>query len=236
MLVAPIAGRVVVLLLYAGVSLCVRRPFATALDFRHATGPGYLLLLAAVAVLVLAILAPFPAMTAVELGSGYALGLAFVIVPQLIGIARRECIHQFEIWNLYPMRSILPRELLLCVVTFPAIAAAEEVVFRGILWIPELAIAAAQFLLYLTGSRTAAPNLAISCAFLATLHWRTGSLGLVIGAHAALQTLTGRLRSPGLFGGVYPLMEQARWKSLAPAWRDTVLEAVTGALLVALAS
>lgn len=220
------------LVLYGAISLCVRRPFATPLDFLEATAPSYLLLKVAVAVLVLAILAPLPALNAASLAGGYAAGLAFVAVPNLVGIARGECIHQFEVLDLHPMRSVLPRELLLGIATFPAIAFCEEVVFRGVIRLPEPAVAAAQWLVYLTGSRTGAGSLAISCAFLAALHERTGSLGVVIGAHAALYTLTGRLRSPGLFGGVYPLLEQAKWKNLAPGWRRAALELAAGAFLV----
>ena len=231
----PIARLIIALVLYTAVSLSVRRPSPTALDFLDATAPGFLLLQVAVAVLVLAILAPFPVITAAALGWGYAAGLAFVGVSHLVGIARRECIHQFEIRNLYPMGSILPRELLLCGVAFPAIAICEEVVLRGVLHAPEPAVAAAQWLVYLAGSRTGLGGSVTSCVFLAALHERTGSLGVVVGAHAALQTLTGRLRSPGLFGSVYPLLEQAKWKNLAPSWRKAAVELAAGAFMIALA-
>ena len=230
------AGVVVGLVVYAAVSLLIARPSATPLDFLAATAPAYLLLQVAVAVFVLAILTPFPANSPVAFGWGYGMGLAFVAAPQLVGIARRECIHQFEIRNLYPLSSILPRDLLLCAVVFPIIAACEEVVFRGILKVPEPAVAVAQWLVYWAGSRTGAGGPAIPCAFLAALHQRADSLGTVVGAHAAIQTLTGRLRSPGLFGGVYPLLEQAKWKDLGLNWRKVVVELAAGALLVGLAS
>ena len=231
----PIAGLVVGLIAYTVVSLSIRRPSATPLDFRDVTAPGYIFLQVAVAILLLALLVPFPAVTTAEFGWGYVLALAFVGVPQLVGVAQRQCIHQFEIGNLYPMWSILPRELLLCGLAFPAIAFGEEVVFRGILHLPQPVVAAAQWLVYLVGSRAGAGSLAIACAFLAALPVETGSLGVVIGAHAALHTLTGQLRSPGLFGGVYPLLEQAKWRNLAPGWRKAAVELAAGALLVGLA-
>lgn len=231
----PVARLIVAFVLYTAISLYARRPSPTPLDFRDATAPGYLLLLVAVAILLLAVLAPFPLIGAPALVRGYAAGLAFVAVPQLVGMARRECVHQFEIRNLYPMRNIFPRELLLCGVTFPAIAACEEVVFRGVIHLPEPLVALAQWVVYVAGYRRGLGAVAISCAFLAALHQRTGSLAVVIGAHAALHTLTGRLRSPGLFTGVYPLLEQARWRNLAPGWWRAVVEMVTGVFFVALA-
>lgn len=232
----PIAGLVIGFVVYTAVSLLIARPSATPLNFLAATVPGYLVLQMAVAAFVLAILTPFRTISLVAFGWGYAVGVAFVAAPQLVGIARRECIHQFEIRNLYPLSSLLPRELLLCAVIFPAIAACEEVMFRGILKVPEPAVAVVQWLVYWAGSRTGAGGPAIPCAFLAALHQRTGSLGTVIGAHAAIQTLTGRLRSPGLFGGVYPLLEQAKWKDLGSDWRKGAVELAAGALLVWLAS
>ena len=236
MLSELIAGLVISLVVYTGVSLLIARPSATPLDFLAATAPGYLFLQVAVGVFVLAILTPFRTISLVAFGWGYAVGLAFVAAPQLVGIGRRECIRQFEIRNLYPLSSILPRELLLCAVTFPAIAACEEVVFRGILKVPEPAVAVLQCLVYWAGSRTGAVGPAVPCAFLAALHQRTGSLGTVIGAHAAIQTLTGRLRSPGLFGSVYPLLEQARWKDLGSDWRKVAVELAAGVVLAGLAS
>jgi membrane protease YdiL (CAAX protease family) len=233
--VVLVVGLVIALVLYAAVSLTVRRPSPTPLDFRDVTAPAYLLLQVAVAVLVLALL-PIPyEVDAIGLARGYAAGLAFVGAPQLVGIARRECIRLFEINYLYPVSSILPRELLLCAATFPAIAVCEEVALRGVAPGPEAAVAAAQWLVYLAGSRTGVGAPAIACAFLAALHQRTGSLEVVIGAHAAIQTLTGRLRSPGLFGAVYPLLEQAKWKNLAPAWRQAAVELGAAALLIGLA-
>jgi hypothetical protein len=226
----PLAIAVV---LYTVVSLAVRHPSPTPLDFRDVTAPAYLLLHVAVAVLVLVILAPLSTINATALAWGYAAGLAFVGAPHLVGVAWRECIHQFEIKDLYPMWVIVPRELLLCGVTFPAIAACEEVAFRGVMHLTEPAVAALQWLLYLAGSRAGARAPLIACVFLAALHGRTGSLAVVIGAHAAVQTLTGRLRSPGLFGAVYPLLEQAKWKNLAPGWRTVAVELGAGALLVA---
>lgn len=226
----------IALVLYLVVSAAIRRPFPTPLDFQAVTAPGYLMLQVAVAVLVLAILAPLPDINPAAVGWGYAAGLAFVAAPNLVGLARRQCIYQFEIRDLYTLWSILPREMLLCGATFPAMALCEEVIFRGTLHLPEPAVAALQWLVYLAGSRTRVGGLAMSCAFLAALHTRTGSLGVVIGAHAALQTLTGRLRSPGLFGGVYPLLDQLKWKNLEPGWLKAVIEALTGAVLVGLIS
>ena len=232
----PIAGLVIGLVVYTAVSVLIARPAATPLDFLAATAPAYLLLQVAVGVFVLAILTLFRTISLVAFGWGYAIGLAFVAAPHVVGIGRRECIHKFEIRHLYPLSSILPRELLLCAVMFPAIAACEEVVFRGILKVPEPAVAVVQWLVYWAGSRTRAGGPAIPCAFLAALHQRTGSLGTVIGAHAAIQTLSGRLRSPGLFGGVYPLFEQAKWKDLGSDWRKVAVELAAGAVLVGLAS
>ena len=229
------AGLAIAVILYAAVSLAARRPSPTPLDFREVTAPAYLLLHVAVAVLALAILAPLPRISGPALAWGYAAGLAFVGAPHLVGIARRECIHQFEVRDLYPLVTILPRELLLCCATFPAIAACEEVAFRGVLGLPEPAVAAAQWLVYVAGSRTGVGAPLIACAFVAALHQQTGSLGVVIGAHAAIHTLTGRLRSPGLFGTVYPLLEQAKWKHLAPGWRKAAVELGAGALLIGLA-
>jgi len=232
----PLARLFVGLVLYTVVSVFVRHPSLTPLDFLEATAATYLLLQVTVAIFILAILAPLPVISVRAFAWGYVAGLAFVASPHLVGIARRECIHQFEIRNLYRLSSILPRELLLCGVTFPAIAACEEVVFRGILEVPEPAVAVAQWLVYWAGSRSGVSGPALSCAFVAALHQRTGLLGAVIGAHAAIQTLTGRLRSPGLFGRVYPLLEQAKWRDLGPAWRKTAVELAVGAVLVWLAS
>ncbi len=228
------AGLAIALVLYAAVSLSVRRPYATPLDFLAATAPGYLLLQMAVAVLMLAILLPLPTLVPSFVGGGYAAGLAFAAAPHVLALARRESIHQFEIKELYSLRSIVPRELLLCAVTFPAIAAAEEVVFRGVVRLPAPAVALVQWLVYVAGARRGAGASAVSCIFLAALHQTTDSLGAVIGAHAAIQTLTGSLRSPGLFGAVYPLFEQARWRSLSPAWQKVATELAAGAALVAL--
>ena len=224
----------IAIVLYAVVSLAVRRPSATPLDFRETTAPAYLLLQVAVTILILVILGPPPAIKPTALALGYAAGLVFVGAPHLVGIARRECIHQFEIKDLYPMWTILPRELLLCGVAFPAIATCEEVAFRGAVHLPEPAVVAAQWLVYLAGSKTGVGAPLISCIFLAALHEWTGSLAVVIGAHAAIQTLTGRLRSPGLFGAVYPLLEQAKWKNLAPDWRSMAVELGVGAVLIGL--
>ena len=227
-------GLVIALGLYTTVSLAVRRPSPTPLDFRDVTAPAYLLLHVAVAILVLAASVPLPGIDAAALAWGYTAGLAFVGAPHVIGIARRKCIHQFEIKDLYPMWTILPRELLLCSATFPAIAACEEVAFRGVVDLPEQAVAAVQWLVYGAGSRTGVGAPLIACAFLAALHQRTGSLAVVIGAHVAIQTLTGWLRSPGLFGAVYPLLEQAKWKNLGPGWRKAVVELAAGPVVIGL--
>ena len=230
-LVVPLAIAVV---LYTVVSLAVRHPSPTPLDFRDVTAPAYLLLHVAVAVLVLVILAPLSTINATAFAWGYAAGLTFVGVPHLVGISRRECIHQFEIKDLYPVWTIVPRELLLWGVTFPATSACEEFAFRGVVQLPEPVVAAAQGLVYLAGSRTGVGAPLISCVFLAALHQRSGSLAAVIGAHAAIQTLTGRLRSPGLFGAVYPILEQAKWKNLTPGWLKMAVELGAGVLLVGL--
>jgi len=150
-LMVPLA---IAAVLYTMVSLAVRHPSPTPLDFRDVTAPAYLLLRVAVAVLVLAILAPPSTLNATALAWGYAAGLTFVGVPHLVGISRRECIQQFEIKDLYPVWTIVPRELLLWGVTFPAITACEEVAFRGVVHLPEPVVAAAQWLVYLAGSRT----------------------------------------------------------------------------------
>ena len=99
--------------------------------------------------------------------------------------------------------------------------------------LPEPVVAAAQWLVYLAGSRTGV-SAPLICVFLAALHQRSGSLAAVIGAHAVIQTLTGRLRSPGLFGAVYPILEQAKWKNLAPGWLKVAVELGAGVLLVGL--
>lgn len=228
-------GLALALLLYAAISLAVRRPYATPLDFCEATAPSYLLLLLATAVLVLAALGPLPAIAPASFAWGYSAGAAFVAAPHLLGIARRECVHQFEIRDLYGLRTIVPRELLLCVVTFPAIALCEEVVFRDVVTAPWPAVALVQWLVYRAGARNGAVASAIACLFLAGLHQSSGGLGAVVGAHAAIQTLTGLLRSPGLFGGVFPLFEQARWRNLAPDGQLLVVELAAAAALVGLA-
>ncbi len=227
-------GLAVALLLYAAISLVVRRPYPTPLDFRDVTAPSYLLLQLAVAVLVLAALAPLPAIPPVSFVVGYAAGAAFVAAPHLLGLARRECIHQFEIRDLHDLRTILPRELLLCGVVFPAIALAEEVVLRHTLPLPRPAVPLVQWLLYRAGGGKGAGASAIACLFLAGLYQTGGGLGAVVGAHAAVQTLTGLLQSPGLFGGVFPLLEQARWKNLSPGWQKLVAQLAAAATLVGL--
>jgi membrane protease YdiL (CAAX protease family) len=229
------AGLVLALLLYASISVAVRRPYPTPLDFREATAPSYLLLLLAVAVLLLAALDPLPVIAPVSFARGYAAGAAFVAAPHLVGIARRECLHQFEIRDLHDLRTIVPRELLLCGFTFPAIALCEEVAFRGVLPSPWPAVALVQWLVYRTGARNGAGASAIACLFLAGLHQGSGGLGAVVGAHAAIQTLTGLLRSPGLFGGVFPLLEQVRWRNLSPGWQNRAVELAAGGALLGLA-
>ena len=229
------AGLALAVLVYAAISLAVRRPFATPLDFREATAPSYLLLLVATAVLILASLDPLPVIAPVSVAWGYAAGTAFVAAPHLLGIARRDCLHQFEIRDLHGLRTIVPRELLLCGVTFPAIALGEEAVFRGVLLAPWPAVVLVQWLVYRAGGRNGAVASAISCLFLAGLHEASGGLGAVVGAHAAIQTLTGLLRSPGLFGGVFPLLEQARFKNLSPGWQKLCVELAAAAALVGLA-
>ncbi len=229
------AALALAVLVYAAISLAVRRPYATPLDFREATAPSYLLLLVATAVLILASLDPLPVIAPASVAWGYAAGTAFVAAPQLLGIARRDCLHQFEIRDLHGLRTIVPRELLLCGVTFPAIALSEEAVFRGGLPIPWPAIALVQWLVYWAGTRKGAFASAIACLFLAGLHQASGGLGAVVGAHAAIQTFTGLLRSPGLFAGVYPLLEQARWSNLSPGWLKPSVELAAAAVLVGLA-
>jgi hypothetical protein len=221
----PLAGALVV---YALVSLRVPRPYPTPLDFRAATSPFFALLQVSLAVLIAA-QAPLPEADLAAAGRGYLAGLLFVLGPQLVGIARRECIHQFEVKELYRPAEVAAREAVACFLAFPAIAACEEILLRGTVRAPEPAIAAVQFLLGLAASRARVFDLAVACALLAALHWRTGSLALVIGAHAAVLTMTGRPGTPGLFSAVYPLLLQARWKCLSPAWQ-------TGAAQVAVAA
>jgi len=228
------SGLVVALALYAAVSLLVRPPYPTPLDFRDATAPAHLLLQVAVAMLILATVGPFPDFAPTSLAWGYAAGLVFVAVPHIFGIARRECIHQLEITDLHPSRLMLPRELILCGLVFPAIAASEEVVLRGVFRLPEPLVVVVQWLVYLAASRTAAAPSAIACVLLGALHQATGSLAAVIGAHAAIHTLTGWLRGPGLFGSVYPLLDQAKWRNLAPAWQQAALAVAAGALVLTL--
>ncbi len=227
-------GLALAVFVYAAISLAVRRPYATPLDFREATAPSYLLLLVATAVLILASLDTLPLVAPVSVAWGYAAGTAFVAAPHLLGIARRECLHQFEIRDLHSLRTIVPRELLLCGVTFPAIALCEEAVFRGVLPIPWPAVALVQWLVYRAGGLKSAGASAISCLFLAGLHQASGGLGVVVGAHAAIQTLTGLLRSPGLFGSVFPLLEQARWRNVSPGWQKLSVELAAAAALVGL--
>ncbi|PYM49460.1 MAG: hypothetical protein DME14_08570 [Candidatus Rokuibacteriota bacterium] len=63
---------VIAVVLYTVVSLAVRHPSPTPLDFRAVTAPAYLLLHVAVAVLVLVILAPLSTLNATALAWGYA--------------------------------------------------------------------------------------------------------------------------------------------------------------------
>jgi hypothetical protein len=229
------AGLAVALLLYAALSLAVRRPYATPLDFREATSPSYVLFLAATAVLVLAPLGPLPTIAPASVAWGYGAGVGFVAAPHLLGMARRDCLHQFEVRDLHPLATILPRELLFCGVALPAIAHCEEVVFRSALPVPWPAVPVLQWIVYQAGSRNDARASAVACLFLAALHQSSGGLGAVVGAHAAIQTLTGVLRSPGLFGGVFPLLEQARFRNFAPGWQKLAAQLVAAAALVSLA-
>jgi len=228
------AGLAFALLFYAAVSFVVRRPYQTPLDFRAATAPSYQLLLLAVVALVLVTLGPLPVIAPVSFAWGYAAGAAFVAAPHLLGIARKECLHQFEIRDLYGLWTVVPRELLLVGVTFPAIALAEEVVFRGVLPIPWPAVVLVQWLVYRAGARNGGLDSAIACLLLAGLHQASGELGAVVGAHAAIHTLTGLLRSPGLFGGVFPLLEQARLRNLSPGWQKLIVELAAAGVLVGL--
>ena len=229
------AGLTLAVLVYAGISLAVRRPYPTPLDFRESTAPSYLLLIAATAVLVLCSLGPPPVIAPASFAWGYGAGAAFVAAPQLLGMARGECFHQFEIRDLHGLRTILPRELLLCGVAFPAIALCEEAVFRCVLPLPWPAVVLVQWLVYRAAARGGALACAISCLFLADLHEASGGLGAVVGAHAAIQTLTGPFRSPGLFAGVFPLLEQARLRNLSPGWQKLAIELAVAAAVVGLA-
>jgi hypothetical protein len=229
------AGLALALLLYAVVSLSVQRPYQTPLDFRAATAPSYLGLLVAIAVLILAAVAPAPAIGVSSVAWGYAAGVAFVAAPQIVGIARRECVHQFEIRNLHGPREVVARELLLVGAVFPLIALCEEVVLRSALPLPKTAVPLLQWILYRASTRGRAVETAVACLFLAGLDQAVDDLGVVVGAHAAIQTLTGRLSSPGLFGDAYPLLSQLRFRSLSPRWQTAVAEIATAALLVGLA-
>jgi hypothetical protein len=212
----------------------VRRPFLTPLDFRAATAPTYQLLQLAMVVLVLAALGPLPSLAPASLAWGATAGAAFVAAPLLVGVARGECLHQFEIRDLHGLATILPRNALLVAATVPAIALAEEAVFRGALAMPWPAIAIAQWLWYAGRSRERAGATALACLFLAGLHAASGDLGLVVGAHAAIQALTGRLASPGLFGDAYPVLEQVGVRHLAPALHRLGLQLAAAAVLVGL--
>jgi len=228
-----VTGLVVAAVAYAVVSLRVRHPAPTPLDFRAATAPAYGMLQVATALVVLTLIAPPFELAVGAAIRGYAAGLAFVVAPQIVGMARRECLHQAEVLDLHPSRwSIALRDLLLAAVTFPALAACEEVVLRGLVALPEAVVVAIHALLCLLASRRYPWGTVAACAFLGLLHATSGSLALVIGAHAAIQTFTGRLRLPGLFGQVFPLLEQAGWRNLGPAWLGLTAEAVTAALVV----
>jgi hypothetical protein len=229
------AGLVVALLFYAAISLAVRRPYQTPLDFRAAAAPSYQLLQLAVVVVVLAALDARPVVAPARFAWGYAAGAAFVAAPQVLGWARRECLHQFEIRDLHDLRTILPRETLLFGVTLPAIALAEETVLRGALPLPWPAIALAQWLTYRAAARSGAGASALACLLLAGLHRASGELGAVVGAHAAIQTLTGRLTSPGIFGDVFPVLAQLRWRNFSPGWQKLAIELTAALLLVGLA-
>jgi hypothetical protein len=228
-----VTGLVVAAAVYAAVSLRVRHPAPTPLDFRAATAPAYAMLQVATAVLVLTLIAPPLALEPAALVRGYAAGLAFVAAPQIVGIARRECLHQAEVLDLHPSRvSIALRDLLQGAVTLPTLAACEEVVLRGLVAVPEPIVVAAHALVCLLASRRYPWGTVAACAFLGLLHSATGSLALVIAAHAAVQTFTGRLRLPGLFGRVFPLLEQAGWRNLGPAWLGLTAEAAAAALVL----
>ena len=229
-----IAGPVFALVVYAVATSVARRPALTPLDFLAATSPGYLGLQAALAVFVLALVVPYRTISVRDAVLGYAVGVVFVIAPYAVGIARRESFHQFEVRDLYPRGTIVRREALLCAIAVPVIAACEESAVRGVVRVPEAVVFVVQWLLYAAGSRSRATRALLPCALLALLHQRTGSLGLVIGAHAAIQTLGGRLRSPGIFGDVYDLLAQAQWRDLGPRWMRVAVELAVGAAVVAL--
>jgi hypothetical protein len=117
-------------------------------------------------------------------------------------------------------------------VTFPALATCEEVVLRGVPAWPEPLVVAVHALVCLLASRRYPWGTVTACAFLGLLHSATGSLAVVIGGHAAVETFTGRLRFPGLFGQVFPLLEQAGWRNLGPAWLGLTAEAAAAAVVL----
>lgn len=227
------AGLALAVLLYAALSLAVRRPYQTPLDFRAATAPSYQLLQVAVAVMVLASLDARPDVAPSTFALGCAVGAAFVAAPHVVGIARRECLHQFEIRNLHPLRAIVPRDVLLFGVTIPAIALCEETVLRLALPLPWQAVPLVQWLLCRASGRATPGASALACLLLAGLHGVSGNLGLVVGAHAAIQALTGRLTSPGIFGDVFPLLQQVRLRNLSPARLTLAAELAAGVAVVA---
>ena len=221
--------------IYLTATRLVPRPRPTPLDFLAATAPGYLCFLVAVASTAIAVSASVLTIPLQGVAWGYAVGVLFSTLPIGLAIVRREWIHQFEIKDLYSLRQIVPREILLCAVVIPAIAVCEELIFRTALPLPTVVVVVVQWLVYTAGSRSGWRRTVTPCAFLAALHFVTGSLGIVIGAHAAMQTLGGRLRSPGIFSDVYPLLEQAKSRTLGPDWEIAVVEGLCVLAVAALA-
>lgn len=216
---------------YALVGLPVRRPAPTPLDFRAIVSPSWVLFQVAVAVMMFAVLPPLPAIDPAGAWRGFAAGLAFVGAVHLPAILRGECVHQFEVRNLYSAGGVLRGEAAAGIAILAA-SASQEMVLRGVVRAPEWAVASIQFVLCLPSSRRAVAAVAVACAFVAGIHAATGSLGCAIGAHAGIQALAGWLRPPGIFAAVYPLLEQARWKNLGPAWHRWLAAAAAGGALI----
>lgn len=217
------------LALYVLVSVSVPLPRPTPLDFRSIAGLPFVLLQLAMATILLVLAGRAVQIAPADFALGYAAGTAWTLAPYLL--SPRRCTHQFEVRNLYPFSEVAGRELLVLAVAVPAIALCEETLLRGAglpAWVPF----AAQAALCLPRGRRDPIGVVLACGVLAALHATTGSVSVAAGAHAAILTFAGRLRSPGVFGAVYPLFEQARLRDLSPAWRAKAVEIAAGILLV----
>jgi len=217
--------------LYGGASFCVPRARKDALDFPAATGPRFMGLCAGVA-LTTSALVGFP--ESAETGAvlrGWIAGAMFVAVPQGLAVLRRRFAHQWEVAGFCSVRSIMVRNMAMALLVFPAVALCEQTLLRGAWPVPGPAAVGLQWILLFPRGRRSAVEGVIPCAFMGGLHMATGSVWMVIGAHAALQTLTGRLGTAGLFGDAYALGEQINWRNLCPAWQQALAEVAVGVCL-----